>query len=386
MKLATHLLSGVAALGLLVGFTSAADPVAMPPSIPLAELQQPTDARCDDTANQCGGICAGVGLYLIQPFFEGNLAYAVEVENQNPNPPFPPPGGTFHVLQRIDIKHHLEVAPLVWLGYIGESGLGGRARYWYFREGTNQTVGLPPSNGPLLSTVFSAAPLGLEGFGDTLSQPLPPPAPGTPEPTAVAITSKLEVQVADLEVLQDAHAGRWDFLCSGGVRLARIAQNYEFYNLQPTTVPAVARALLSSYNFQGVGPVLAVETRRPLADSGVLFFSTARGSMVFGSTQQNATFGGTVLRNLDANPQIARENRDRAIPIVELEAGVEYGRQVGSNWVFAQIALVGQDWLGAGNASRSAQNTFREGALVGGTGSDSDIAFLGLSFRLGVNY
>jgi hypothetical protein len=390
MRFSPHFLLGMAALALQVALAPAADPAALellgPP--PAAEVvPQSSCLAADDGAIAArGGVIAGVGLYLIQPYFEGNLAYAVEVENQNPNPPFPPPGGTFHVLDRVDVRHRVQAAPLAWLGYVGESGLGGRGRYWYFRAGTDQTLTFPASTGPLLVTVFSATPLGLEGFGDTLFQPVPPPAPGLPEPTAVAITSKLEVQVGDLEVLQEFRAGRWELLVAGGLRLARLVQSYDFYNLQPIAVPVVTRALLSSYHFQGAGPVLALEARRPLGETAVSLYGSARGALVFGNAQQNSTFGGTTLRNLDANPQVGRERRERGLPIVEFELGLEYGRDVGGSHVFGQVALVGQDWLGAGNATRSAANTFREGALIGGTDADSDLAFFGLSFRLGVNF
>ncbi len=191
----------------------------------------------------------------------------------------------------------------------------------------------------------------------------------------------------DLEGLQEVEYRGWDFVFSAGVRLARLAQDYNFYNLQPASAnPVVFRNLLSSNNFEGAGPVLAVEARRPLGGSGLALVGNARGSVVFGSAQQNALFGGTVLRNTDANPQFASEHRGRALPACELELGVEYGRTVGRSRLFGQVLLVGHDWLGAGNASRSAQTSFREGAPIGGADDDSDIGFFGVAFRVGVHY
>jgi hypothetical protein len=114
----------------------------------------------------------------------------------------------------------------------------------------------------------------------------------------------------------------------------------------------------------------------------------ARGSAVFGSADQNAGFFGTELRNDDPNPQFASEHRTRAIPVADLEAGLEYRRQRGGSWLFGQIGLVAQEWFGAGSASRSTNATVltTPRPVLGGAPLDSNIAFLGLSFRVGINY
>src|SRR3954453_12341157 len=91
---------------------------------------------------------------------------------------------------RVDINNHLEAAPLLWLGYIGDSGLGGPARWWYFPQGSNQAVAIPSGEGANSTLVFSAAPLGLS-LGSA---------------QAMAVTSKLELNVADLEAVQDFRA------------------------------------------------------------------------------------------------------------------------------------------------------------------------------------
>lgn len=382
MKYFSYLLGGVAALGLAANFAAAQSLLAPAPVETTTLTAGLDDASAEADSSRRGGLVAGVGIYLVQPYFQHNLAYTVLVENQNPPRGTP----TFHLFDSVDVSHHMDVAPLVWLGYVGESGLGGRARYWTFRQGTNQSLTFPASTGPSLTTVFSATPLGLEAFGDTLFQPDKDKPPIAVEPTAVAITTKLLLHVGDVEVMQDLRAGPWNFLFAGGVRIARIEQNYNFYNLQPLATPLVLRTLASSYNFTGAGPVLAGEARRSLGETGLAVFSNGRAALVFGNAQQNANFGGTVLRNDDSNPQWASENRNRAIPVVELELGLEYGRTVGQSWMFGQVALVGQDWVGAGNATRSAADSFREGAQIGGSDDDSDFGFFGLALRLGVNY
>jgi hypothetical protein len=157
----------------------------------------------------------------------------------------------------------------------------------------------------------------------------------TPEVTALTVTTELEIQVLDLEAFQHYRTGAWDFLFSGGVRLAEIRQSYNAYNLEEPVGGALQfHELLSNYNFQGAGPVVALEIRRALGSTGLTAYTSARGSLVIGSAQQDATFGGPTLRNDDPNPQFAFQHRDRGLPIGELEFGVEYRRKVGGLGLF----------------------------------------------------
>ena len=41
-------------------------------------------------------------------------------------------------------------------------------------------------------------------------------------PAAFAATSKLQIQVYDIEVMQSVRSGNWDALLSGGLRLAQL--------------------------------------------------------------------------------------------------------------------------------------------------------------------
>jgi hypothetical protein len=136
---------------------------------------------------------------------------------------------------------------------------------------------------------------------------------------------------------------------------------------------------VSGHNFHGVGPTLAVESRRPFGASGLALIASARGSVVLGSAKQDAA--------LPDQNVVAADHRDRGLPIGELELGLEYGRALGGSRLFGQVALVGQDWFGAGGASRSSVNVAPGGAFVGAAYvGDSDISFLGVSFRLGLDY
>jgi len=254
----------------------------------------------------------------------------------------------------------VDVAPLVWLGYLSDSGLGFRARWWYFRQGTEQSA-TGTGSGVNGVQVLSAAPLGLSLITATSAD----------APKSLVVTSKLQVQVLDLDSLYQIEAGKWNLLFAGGLRLAGIDQTYNAYT--------AGEALLSSSRFYGLGPTLAVEVRRSLGGTGLSLYGSARGSILFGSGQQDAAVPD---RNVEA-----RDHHDIGMPVAEAEVGLEYARDVGGCHFFVQTALVGQEWFGAGGASRSSTDVipggqFSTSSYVG----DSDLAFLGVCIRLGVNY
>lgn len=399
------------AIGFLVGVAAAQGPETLPPMLP--SVLPPGNAMSPvlvaplaaispdgDVATNGSGLIAGAGFYWMQPHFQNNPAYTVFVEQTKDttlDPKSPNTKTLGETARRVDVKHHMVMAPLLWLGYVNDAGFGGRVRGWGFQEGTSQTEILAPFSGQFkvggqagqsvivasgtLVTASSAAPLGLQAFADTLS------IQHGPEATALTVTTKLSVQVGDLEVLQRFREADWSFLVAGGVRYVHLGQTYNAYDAQSTSA-AELRTLLSTYQFDGLGPTLALELRRAIADTGVGVYGQARGSLVFGSADQSAMFFGQELRNDDPNPQLASQQRDRAIPIIDFEAGLEYGRPVGRAWLFGQVGVVGQQWFNAGSASRSTNmnpaTTLRP--VLGGAPIDSNIAFLGLTFHVGVNY
>jgi hypothetical protein len=408
---------GLLAAGLLAEVAAAqgpdkSAPLAPPPAAPApitgpqqfapTDIYMPNDGAAPTDRT---GVIGGVGVYLMQPYFQNNPAYTVFTETQiTPlpfNPNHPNTNTTGEVADRVSVHSHVALAPLVWLGYVNEDCFGGRVRWWTFREGTSQTMNLPPFVGPFFigietqeapahpviavtgtqATVSSAAPLGLQAFGDTIG------IQHGAEATSFTVTTELYLQVGDMEVVQGFEAGGCDFLFAGGLRIAKIDQTYNAYDAQSGS-PLALRTLSSSYNFKGIGPTVALETRRSLGDSGLGLYSIARGALLFGDAQQNAIFFGQELRNDDPNPQFAAQHRSRAIPEAEIEAGVEYGRAVRNSWLFGQIGLVAQEWFGAGSASRALNATVLTTLrpVLGGAPVDSNIAFLGLSIRVGLDY
>lgn len=369
---------GLAALVVQLGAAPAQEPgaPAVSPFAPVAqapaalpESAGPLVPACAGDCGACcpqrrGGLLAGAGIYLLQPYSNNNMAFGFQntanVSGTNPGTRFD---------SRVDIRHSMEVAPLVWLGYLGEGGLGGRVRWWYFREGTEQSAtGTPASGGTANNSngvlVFSAAPLGLNLITAT-------------DGGAMVTTSKLQLQVWDFDSLYRVAGYRWDLLFVGGLRLASLDQAYNAY--------ANHQTLLSSSTFSGIGPTLGLEARRQLGGTGFNLYGSGRGSILFGSAHQIAAIPALSL--------VANEHHDIGLPVAEAELGLEYSRYVGASRFFGQIALVGQEWFGAGSASRSSTDVIPGGkASVSANFSttshvgDSDLAFFGLLLRAGVNY
>jgi hypothetical protein len=339
-----------------------AEPVAgAVPTILSPQTSSPVCERCSWCAEGPGRgrLIGGAGLYLLQPYFDNNVAFAFQATLNRSTGAIPPGSPGTRTDVRVGINQHMEAAPEIWLGYVSDCGLGGRLRYWYFREGTSQSVRAPENQGVNNFFLYSAAPLGLSLV----------------DPNSMTVTSKLEFQVTDAEALYDLEACRWNLLFAGGVRLAWIDQAYNAF----VEVPGRS-TVLSSHTFQGVGPTLALEARHALGATGVSLYGNTRGSLIFGSAHQIATQVG---QNVEA-----QERWEVGTAVGEIELGVEYGRGFGRSRFFGQLAFVGQEWFGVGGASRSSVAAL-PGAMINNQApyvGDSDVALLGLVIRLGLSY
>jgi hypothetical protein len=277
---------------------------------------------------------------------------------------------------RRDFAHHMEVSPLIWIGVANDDGLGFRGRWWQLRDSS----GAPAVNGDTTgsTTITSASPLGLSisSPGTTLMN-----GSGT---DMMFFHRDLDLVVWDVEVTQSFEIGRCGVLLSAGARYAHLSQNYSASrsNSDPglasdVVVQQDTSILISGHNFNGGGPMASVEVWRPIADSGLSIYGNVRGSVLFGSRKEHAStqtvFAGTMADNTPFNRTISQDataNGDSVLPVVELEIGLEYGRQVGRCFPFVRTGLVGQNWFSAGNSSST----------------DGDLGFFGLEASLGVNF
>jgi hypothetical protein len=191
------------------------------------------------------------------------------------------------------------------------------------------------------------------------------------------VTSKLQVQVADAEVTQEFSACNWSLLLSGGLGYADVTQNYNAFAVRASG--AAAQPLFSGSSFTGLDPVIALEGHRQLFDTCLSLYGSTRTRLLFGNAEQVA-FGGDELHG-------SQESRQRGLVAVEeLELGLEVGRSLGGARVFGQVALVGQEWFGVGNATRSARAGPPTTIPNFSAEDNSNFGFSGVCFRVGITY
>jgi hypothetical protein len=318
------------------------------------------------------------GVYLFKPHLESNPAFTVV---HLPGPGLTP--GTAGVVQ---IGYEPAFAPRLTFGVETENGLGLRTNWWHFDEGSANFPAL--NNDPTGRTTVSTPPLlGVPGF----TSPGPVARGFGVFNDAMIFSTGLDVFVWDWEVTERFHPGTgWTVLFAEGVRYGYISQSYEAirnnggigrFGKSRINLFRDFEIVRTGHNLSGVGPTVAFEADRAVADTGFSLYGLGRCSVLFGRGRTRSfqgenvnlqvvpvkgkptTVTNTVLRN-------ASIGHDDVDPITELEFGVEWGCKVSRARVFARTGLVLQDWFNVGN----------------GSSEQGDLTFFGLNVTAGVNY
>jgi hypothetical protein len=148
------------------------------------------------------------------------------------------------------------------LGYVSDSGLGVRGRYWSFDNNSDYA---PP---------FAPAVFGIH------------------------------VQAADTEVTMAQRMRHWDLEVSGGLRYGKLE-----YTNPPLTLYGPG-----TVKFEGVGPTASLNGRRCLGNSGLSLFGNVRGSLMIGDIHT-----GSVLLNIPAG-----SIEDEVMTVFENQLGVAW--------------------------------------------------------------
>jgi hypothetical protein len=180
-------------------------------------------------------------------------------------------------------SYDYELAPRVWLGWENAEGLGVRARYFTFDAEATQLFPGPIQIGPVV----------LEGLG-----------------------SSLAAQTLDLEATQRGCLGNLQFQLGGGFRYAKMETDLSVFG---TVVGAVPFDAGIGMDFEGIGPTVAVDVRRPFGSRGLALVGGARSSWMYGTTDFHLT------RDLGFIP-VSVNAEDHMMQINELSLGVEWSR------------------------------------------------------------
>ena len=306
---------------------------------PDAEVWNPFQAP--SACATCGGpyFYSGVDFVLVKPHFDDGVAI---VRDRTDNT-------TFQTTSELGFDYDVEFSPRIFLGYVWESGLGARIRYWTFDHESNPLTASPDADG--LGSVSS--PISLDG---TM-------VPSTSVPTDSLLTSSdLRVDTIDVEMTKGVHFDHWALMIAGGVRYARVDQSYlaEVRSNQGVLLADIR----FDHGFDGVGPTVALQARRPLFGR-FKFFSSGRISALFGNGKS------TLVAN--DNPAFLTNrssSRDDLLTVGELAVGLEWARNWYGYGLFFRAALEGQTWQGAGTP----------------TSEEGDLGFLGTSITVGLDF
>lgn len=295
---------------------------------------------------------AGADALFLAPRFESNPAYFVTRQGV-------PLGGPPANAQDVEeFRYGLNVSPRVWLSYAAESGWGGRVRWLHFdasadpREAVNPPV---PLGSPVaFRSVSSTSPLMAISTQTSLPAVNSLQAQGRPGvEDRLLFTSSLRMDMIDAEAtLGDLWAGAWSFELFGGVRYARIEQDYDAVSLG-----GLPQTLSSRQTFDGVGPSVGFGGRRRLGDTRLAAYGTGRIAFLFG-TDEHVMSGVNVglVPDFTYASHVNRSSRQRVLPVIEYEFGVEGVQPVGPAeavvrvGVFTQLVPLGSGANGNGNA------------------------------------
>ncbi len=170
------------------------------------------------------------------------------------------------------------------LGYVNDSGLGVRAQYWSFDNGSSYAP-------PYAPAVFG-----------------------------------IRVQAADTEVTVAQRMRHMDLEVSAGLRYGKLE-----YTNPPLTLYGPG-----STSFEGFGPTASLTGRRALGNSGFSLFSSVRGSLMIGDIRT-----GSLLLNIPAG-----SIEDEVMTVFENQLGVAWKHQLPNHMLLeVRTAWETQYWV-----------------------------------------
>jgi hypothetical protein len=368
---------------------------------PLAAQAPPTEeAACLDPTHPAGGDCGswkvmgGGSFYYLQPFYQNNVAFGVTSSTTNA-------AGTVATgaSPTTQFDWNMQPAFAFWLGATGPSGFGFRSRYFHL-DGSSNTASLDVTsqqyNSPtapviavspspfLFNTPPGTVPQQNPGLAGLFGGPSPfivnfPGAPSSVD--HFTFSSDLRINAVDVECTAEWKGSCVSLLGGLGGRYFDMSQHYNGFLINSAAGATLTEALQRSQRFHGGGPTISGQMNwRPFA-SGLSVFTSARGSLVVGTTNQetsgsrNINDPGGAFNPIGAPTVTSNSFRvpvsgDDTVPIAELELGLEYATRWKNNQVFCRGAVVDQTYFGVGNASKQ----------------DGNLSLLGFQVSLGINY
>jgi hypothetical protein len=256
---------------------------------------------------------------VFQPFWQDNPAYTITIVEM---------GGGAVISETNDVadfNYDFQVAPRAWLGYTGSSGFGVRGRYWSFETDSEERPVNPTGVAGTTTVILSSAGLDGTSLQTNVANDI------------LTVGQSLNIYIVDLEMTQEFSCSSWVILLAGGIRYGSFQQDYAASVVSGTTMLATF-AEDHTQEFQGVGPTLAYELRRPLMESVALYHS-GRGAFLFGTHEEQ--FSIMNLANVGLPVFSDSRNEQRFVPMGEFELGGEYSTDLGGLRLLVRASVVG---------------------------------------------
>jgi hypothetical protein len=335
------------------------------PAVPLGSVH-PSDS------SWFNGLAAGGAFYYLKPYVNNNTAFVTTVA----------PGGPLSEVNSTSFHWDYKSAGAFWLGWSTPSGLGARARYFFFdQEATpafvyNTTTAAPQTTVNLPSG-FLPLSTGGTAFG----------SPGTVLNSGLGndvltFQSNLQISAVDAEATYAWQGPRWQVLVSGGGRYLNLTQDYRaiLTNTPPDLPVSELQVFSANRKFTGAGPVAGVQGNFRIGQSGLSVFGTARGSLLVGTLSETVLFSQTVSDptgvippnipgTLAISPSGTR-TADHVLSVGEVEVGLQYELNLRGSRMFFRGAAVNQTYFDAGSPSQS----------------NGNLSLFGVQLSLGLNY
>ncbi len=304
---------------------------------------------CDDCCTPCckGGWSAGGSAYVLAPYAANNTAFlATNASTSTPS----------------NITWNYSASPAIWIGHRTAGGLKTRGRFFYFDQFSNTTTATASGTSTLSLAVGGGIPTTTVAAGGLVGA-----AAGT---SAGVAQNRLFINAVDLETgVYEAAAGRYSFQFYAGLRYMYISSTTfaALANIGTDTGLTVQSANYY-HGFTGGGPTIFGQGYRQIGGSNFALFGNARGALLVGNTHR--TTSDTVLaipvgRAIPSAPLNYNNNQNGVLPVMEMEAGLEYRHPWHRKLVFARVALVDMTFFNFGGPLDTASNL----SLLGGRAS-----------------
>lgn len=320
------------------------------------------------------GWMGGGTIYALKPWINDNPAYTITRGL----------GTARSTLQTEDFDWSFAPAFATWFGWSAANGLGLRARYFQFDQGSRprdfvlspagaavSKVGVPANVTPFAGGNFGSPGVLLgAGYGQDHLQ----------------FSSGLQIYSIDMEGTWNWNRGCFNMLVSGGGRYLHLNQNYQALATNRTAFPLLppdpfaggiilpngnivppaslaglplseTQSLSYLRSFNGGGPTLSWLGRFYLGQTGLAAFGSARGSLLVGGGRERTIYSQsvqdptTLVGGNQSTFSEASRSFDQVMPVAELELGLEYGIPLNFSRLFVRGGVVNQTYFNTGSVA-----------------------------------